>query len=434
MQAQLLRKERDTAGQNGLGLFLLLLIAAAPVLMAILPWDFGPDLPPARTFLLAYSIPILVVELAVILFAFRNQFSPFSAIAALPIWAKVGLIVLLLIAAATTFLVAHIVVQSFLSGLTWMIHLLFAFSVVYLAKRKILTVNAQTWFVLSLGVAAYAAMLAIFIWFTPNRDLYRWEGMLPGLPFVRHIGPYALTGFLAAFALAGISLHRSRYWLGVLLGSIGIGLGIWSGTRGALFAIIVAMLLAFIAFPSLRNRQILRWLILTCLGGTSLSLAYIPPASSFGLFRVITASQQTDPGRLSSGRTALWAATAQKVAERPWFGYGERQFNYVVLHQQQGLIQPHNVLLQIALQWGLVGAACFFSMVAMLCAAFYRKAIRIGEEAIPAFLIVTAILVYSLYDAALFYPYPIMMAVFCIAAILGRPDEDASPLPANHRD
>lgn len=147
--------------------------------------------------------------------------------------------------------------------------------------------------------------------------------------------------------LAGAVILAGSYsrFLAALIGLVG---GFWwallfaTGSRGAMLAAVLSTLLTLLL---LRGRA-LRWagavLALAVVGLTFYALLFYQPSqpeSTPGIERAIAQSAVADQGRI--GR---WAEALQTVKEQPLFGVGPMQL--IPSH-------PHNILLQIASEWGL---------------------------------------------------------------------------------
>jgi O-antigen ligase len=193
-------------------------------------------------------------------------------------------------------------------------------------------------------------------------------------------------------------------------------LSCWSGTRGSLLAIVGAYATATFVFPELRRRRALQALALSALFGLLLSLiVFLPPDSRYGLQRIFLASNVGDVD-VSSGRLEMWQATLRAILSRPLFGYGEGQFGLVVA-ESNGLNHPHNIVLQILLQWGLVGFICFSSLAALVAQRFLAAA-RTNPQTLPPVLVAAALLIMSLYEGSFYHPYPIMMIALATSFVL----------------
>lgn len=402
------------------GLALALLVGALPCLMAILPWDFETGMTPFRALLLINSVAVLLVEIGIIFWAIALDCSPLQALLNLPRTALAAMGTLVLIALWTGTIIASRPADAMLGLLTWIIHLLFGLSVWTMARRRMLLFDARCWGRIAAGVLAYGILLAIFLIELPDRDHRDWAPIMPGVLQIRNLGFFFVAGYLAAMPLA---LEGGGRWLrhgGIALGAIAFGLALWTGTRGSILAIWAAMATMVIVAPRFRSPGTWRYVWVTTLAGALLALLYQPPVSYMGLQRYLTSSPAESVTNPKEGRLAFWRATLGKIRERPCLGYGERQFSAVVFDGQKSYRQPHNMILQVMLQWGVIGALLFFGLLGAFCRAALRNVRYLPLDQFPAAAILIALLFYGLYDAALYYPYPIMMIALCGALLSGR--------------
>ena len=127
----------------------------------------------------------------------------------------------------------------------------------------------------------------------------------------------------------------------------------------------------------------------------------------------------------TSGRLSMWARTIAAVLKRPLFGYGEGQFPWAVEQTTGVFAQPHNIVLQLLLQWGIIGTFIALALATLLGSRINRALRHATPEDVPAFLIAATLLTMSLYDATLFHSYPTMMFVMSVAVILGSAEPPA---------
>ena len=104
-----------------------------------------------------------------------------------------------------------------------------------------------------------------------------------------------------------------------------------------------------------------------------------------------------DLNHYSSGRLQMWLYTLEKISEKPWFGHGPQAFDlfddvYTAAH-------PHNGILQFLLEWGVIGAAAFISLLVI---AFRRAWLSLKHadishdwEVIASFFVVLALALQS---------------------------------------
>ena len=114
----------------------------------------------------------------------------------------------------------------------------------------------------------------------------------------------------------------------------------------------------------------------------------------------------------SSLRVEIWKDTIGAIRQRPWLGWGEASFLH--LFREKWLFgQPRNVVLQVLLAWGAVGA--------LLCAALAAGmaprllAARIGEAA-PFQGAALMLAAYSQINGTLYYAHSLALFVLCCAA------------------
>ena len=199
----------------------------------------------------------------------------------------------------------------------------------------------------------------------------------------------------------------------------------WSGTRGSLLAIAAAPAAALVLFRFYRWRRILFSTAAAFLLAVPLSMAALPESPLYGLARLADSfePQKVEEVGLATGRVEHWKYAAGKIAERPLFGHGTSQYQ-AVRQDPLNYNHPHNALLQVAFDWGLVGAALFFGLLGALLWRGHRAAAAAPREALPAWLCAVSLLTIGLYDGALYYPYPVTMILFsAVYLVTLRPSE-----------
>jgi O-antigen ligase len=164
-------------------------------------------------------------------------------------------------------------------------------------------------------------------------------------------------------------------------------------------------------FRELRTGAAARALTFSVLLGLCLGSLHRVPNPLFGPLRLWMSSKGNNP---DSGRLEIWFSTLRMVRQSPWFGFGESQFHLLVAEAAGQFYHPHNWPLQILFQWGVIGAICYFALAAFVLHKFYGSIRIVGAAALPAFLVATSLLVYSLYEGTLYHPYPISMLIVAI--------------------
>jgi O-Antigen ligase len=352
--------------------------------------------------------------LAIIIVGMQKNISPLLAMARSPMSSIIAGCLLLCLVAYTTCFIAAEPVTAALGILTLLVHLLFALTVSMWAgacgtsaRRKIC--NAIGW-----GVALYC-----LIWFAaiivqwPTEE--EWVTNVPGMPNVRGIGFFAVTAYFAGIGSLPDDAggKPTNYVVALFFGTLGLGLAIWTGSRGALVVIIMASIILIVCSKKWRTKLMAYALASTLLAGIATTpLPYENP--SYGMGRMVESRADN-----SSGRTVLWKETVEKVAQRPLTGWGIDQFKISGPLITLGLKQPHNIFLQILFSVGLIGT--ILALIAGL--PLFRKLRWRDDDAptIAAWGCLAATCVFGLYDAAFYYALPIMIMLISCAAIIQPP-------------
>lgn len=188
-------------------------------------------------------------------------------------------------------------------------------------------------------------------------------------PIFGHIRRLAMTaGLMSLFLYHDTGYRQYERWLLIVARIVGLGLLLWSGSRGALLAWLLA-LFTFIWCTGQWSR-LRGWFIEA---GIAVTLAILfdvgsPYLGVFGgFFR--TWNQAMDIGTIdgiSSGRLTLWLKTLGALQD-PYialFGAGGNGFVRMQLMTWKSLVfHPHNIILQILLDWGIGGLCLLLWLV-----------------------------------------------------------------------
>ncbi|MGQ4648015.1 O-antigen ligase family protein [Lyngbya aestuarii] len=185
-------------------------------------------------------------------------------------------------------------------------------------------------------------------------------------------GPFVQKNILArlvvlgaiVFLLLTLDSPRPRYplWGGLLLS---VALILLTGSKTALLLFIIIVLVLPL-YKSLRYRDtiVIPLIIAVILVTGSIAVLLI------GNWENLLLGLGRDP--TLSGRTDLWELAIEKIAERPWLGYGYQGFwqeggGAEVIWKAEGYKPPHahNGFVNISLDLGLVGLALFLLTIAI---------------------------------------------------------------------
>lgn len=391
-------------------------LAGSLFILGLSTWDLTGEIA-GQIILRRFSLPVLAIELTVVVAAAVSGFEPSTILRSAPPGVRLSLGLLTAIAIGTAVLVAPNPPIAVFRTCGLLLHLLFGLALLHLFAARWRPLRNLVWPSIVAGTLAYTLLVAVFVASIFNPESYDWDSFRLGASHVRHLGYYSAVGASVSLGLA-LTAERAgarRGWLGAT--AIIIAISFWSGTRGSLVALTAGFAIGAFAFRRLRSFRALMSFLFSMTLGLILSLVHQVPHPAYGVLRLFRSSAMgtADP---STGRFEIWVSTFHAVLERPLFGFGESQFKLIIPEAMGKFNHPHNILLQLLLQWGIVGTLCCLVMAAFILPRFDRAARRMGEGAVPAYLLVATMLVYALYDGTLYYPYPIAMLAIGITWVL----------------
>lgn len=183
----------------------------------------------------------------------------------------------------------------------------------------------------------------------------QWRGLSP---HKNALGRWAGFGLLVALSLPGrVLAFRFRAWLGCMAALLLLGSRSLTPTIALLLCLAAIWLYKGLARPRLRLG-----LVLALLGA-----ALWVSVNWAGLLHTL------DRSPALSGRIKVWAACERYAAERPWFGYG---YAHVEPDWFPNIVHPHNGILSLLVQVGLIGCSLFLLDAGRILLAAGRVSIR----------------------------------------------------------
>lgn len=418
----------ESAGTRGRGISVgrysvAALVGLAPVAtMLVSSLDPADPIQPWERVVKAFALPVAAVEILVILIAFFGSGR----------WAPTGLgrsrtsaaLALLALMIATAAFAAVSPGTAFVRTGLLLIHVAFAWSVFRLGRQGALEAGSMTDGLLA-GFLLSGALLILFIGRIEDPSTFAWAHDLPGLDNIRR-------GAYFAAPIAGLCIGRFAVGRGealalpVLALTLAIAFIAWSGARGGAAAIAAAVLAGTLLVPALRSLKVMLLTLGASTAGILLAWLYSLQTCYKGFWRMLPGSGSAATGEAydaTSGRTELWAGTWQAILERPLFGHGEGQTAFAVpIGQQTAAFHPHNLVLQILLAWGLVGALLLLYLAIPFARTALATARRQGECIAP-FMAMLVLLLYSAVDGTLFHVHATGIFAACagLVAAYGAP-------------
>lgn len=243
-----------------------------------------------------------------------------------------------------------------------------------------------------------------------------------------HVRQFGEMGFVAAVCGSALMVLSSRLRLVSFLLSLAAVFGmVLTGSRGALLCWILFMALLWTGLPAARRMMAVN-------GATVLGLSvavvgilhYCGWLVSPNVFARIETIVDGDAG-FDSGRLVIWLDALEEIAKRPLFGLGTEAYQLSGCCDRM-VAQPHNVVLQLLMQFGFVGNALLVALAWR--AILYLGGVRVilarvcaTPEATVLASMIAAYTAYAMIDGVLYHPAPMLyLSVFCglLSAVLMR--------------
>ncbi len=386
---------------------------------------------PGVEFLRQWGLPFIVAELAVIFVAMRNGFSLASALQKLPKAAQILLVVFLGTFWVGGAFVSIIPAYASLFNVSTVVHLIFVAALAHSSKDVTAAGLAKMQNAITAGVAIFACMTAAAFIFHPSYSLFPegrivWQFAIPGFISGRLFG--ALVGALLTFAVAKLLVDDENRatdnwnYAGIFLLAT---LMIWSGTRAAILGFIVAGLIGIFAF-----RLRIRWAVfarLAVLAAVSTAIAYllIPPGDTTQDFFPIHFGDLQGAAAMIGGRPDYWSDHLNAYMQSPIFGAGPASPLWIVSKETGRHVQPHNVVLQFLMSWGVVAALSALALLAWAAKSAHLRTLS-NRPALPLMLMLYCLLAMSFFDGMLHFAQHTMLAMICFG-FLCRTSPETNP-------
>ncbi|HEU0042950.1 O-antigen ligase family protein [Sphingomonas sp.] len=378
------------------------------------------------------ELPFVACEIVIIQAAVRAGYRDGEILGKLPkdITAALALLTIGLIVGST--FSSKNVAASLALSITTVVHLRLCAAIFFLA-RPVQPERLSAFFPW-LG-AGLVALTLLTIWkfqlpppeWTVPGGTIEWASAMPGFISVRHFGSW--TGAIAAgLMIAMLYGKREESRLGDLLYLLAAGLTFWSGTRAAVLAMAVVALIAWASLRRLPDaRAIVRVGSLSALAMLG-AIMFDPGLAEFTLFG---RSDVHDASALASGRLELWHDTFMRWRDAPVFGWGSGSTFWEV-YTGWSHTQPHNVVLQFLISWGLVGAAGGLWLLGRAIGATHRTGMK--DDALrPLTGTLYALLIMSLLEGMLYYPRFIMLVMIGFGVLFAARERANVPLVRQSR-
>lgn len=284
-----------------------------------------------------------------------------------------------------------------------------------------------------LGVLVLITQLLVLYLFFDAPNIGEW-GIHPPLGgHVRLMGMIAAVAVItnSIFLLVKATHALPKMAILIITSPIYMAFLIWTGSRATLVFCLLCLTGLLITQCYFKKLQLKRLLLVACLFLLAIPLAEKTSILPWmGFHRMVEASQSNNPTILStseavdtvtSGRLKIWQLSAQALERQYWFGYGPNGY-FFLPERQEDFIHPHNIVIQVLIEWGLLGGSLLLFILAGLVFFVIKQlplAIRSGNVnyLIPAF-IVLMLSFNALTDGVFFVAEPLFCMATAIAWLL----------------
>ncbi|PMO62644.1 hypothetical protein BCT06_01295 [Vibrio breoganii] len=281
-------------------------------------------------------------------------------------------------------------------------------------------------FLLPLSVLIYAIYLFGDYNFNVNTVLDNNNNALPLITNRRFAGYIALLGALiGTYRLFHSDKIINFNWVSILAIS-NFSMIIWLGGRGAIISYFV-MISMFIGFDyyfrgnKLTSISVINWISLILL-----SLILTSPLNVFswnGGVRFGFGSDLYESAEAFGGpRVEQWYEAFIMFIEQPWLGYGPGSYRFLSeFGLNYGFNHPHNFILQILFEFGVVGLFCIGTYLALLAVKSLFLLQKTKDESLDlSIIMIGGLIVHGLVSGPLFHAQPVMIIVFLISYVFYR--------------
>lgn len=306
-------------------------------------------------------------------------------------------------------------------NIIFLIHILFAVAVYHVISSVDLAGMRQTAVALAFGLLSLCAMTALAFLDPPALNTLPkteivWQYAIPGFISVRLFGAFcgAIFCFLLAQLLLDEEAEHKRLWpyLGLTLCA---AMTIWSGTRNAVVGVLIATIIIMTIYrlrPT--GRQSWQLLFVSLATATLLAISLIPYNDPN--FMLIAGGDTVSADRLSGGRLTYWTAIWNAYQTVPLYGAGPFASFWILPAGAATHVQPHNVILQFLLTWGLPAT---MAAVAMLLFAIWKAHI-VGfkcRNVLPFLAMLDSLWVMSFFDGTFHFAQLVMLIMIAFGVI-----------------
>lgn len=243
-----------------------------------------------------------------------------------------------------------------------------------------------------------------------------------GLPYVtnrRYVGYFVmLSSIISSYYVINKRSDDLKVWC-YFLSLLNVSFLIWLGGRGAIISYLISMII-IVLLLNVNSKGIVKniFILLTIF---FISFAVSIPVSVFewnGAHRFYSGAMEGELLMNSAASTRIfqWAETIELIKAKPLLGYGADAYRFL---STIGFYQPHNFILQITLEFGLLG---LISFGVFFLTVVYKSLVNIVCHNKPDGLLVVALVLsifsHGMLDGTLYHAQPVMLLAIFISFLI----------------
>ena len=310
----------------------------------------------------------------------------------------------------------------------FILHVAFGFCFASFLLEAGINANRFLW-AMSVGVFGLCVFMAFLLLIGHKGMGEFWHDGLSFAMNIRHIGYWMTAGSACAFSLLLLEDSRTKQVCLFLIAVGSAAMLIWMGGRGGVFSWLSSLcVLVFVAWyvGLLTWKKVLLMVLSVFCAFTLAEMSSVDDWGWNGMMRVAGTVSGLDGadggGGFSTGRTLLWKTSIDAWRASPWFGLGANA--YLFLPERVFGIHPHNFIIQLLLEWGVVGLGLFlvvfiFSCCHPLVRVFNTRSIAPNQ--LVAGTVLISLLAHALTDGIFWYARPLMYISLALSIYLTAP-------------
>jgi hypothetical protein len=264
----------------------------------------------------------------------------------------------------------------------------------------------------------YAVFLIVLLWNVLDKPQnFNWATELPCFDNIRHFG-YFIVAIIPLGYLPLLNNNKTKLppianlVLSFLILTTAWGVVFWQGGRGCLISAVCGVSLLLL-FEKGKWRKFLIFSLVCVICGFLFSKNFQYNAQVSAVSRMNIAKID-NLNSFSSSRLVMYKKGLQQTWEiNPWFGVGPDGYRYLRPRPLPVYVQPHGIIPQIIIEWGLLGSTFFLLFIGAFVRKWHQReqndAIHVLSKAS-----LCALVIHSLVDGVFYHPFSLLTVAYII--------------------